>query len=564
MNMSEFINDKDPALIVIADDSEEMRTQLKHYLSADGYRFLEAADGKEALSLIEYHKPDLVMLDLAMPVMDGIAVCTKLRLLPEVGNIPVLMLTAMDDEESIENAFKAGASEYINKPVHWSVLRYRIRSLLEAGRGKARLAAIEELQTINRIVEACTSTLKLDEVLNVTLDEAIAIAGLEGGTICLLGASDTLELVAQRGASEATVDDLTTHEIKVGDCLCGSCARDMKPLILWNREEVLNYSSREAQRQEEIHFHASFPFIYKGRCVGVLCVFTLTDSKPEQRSIKLLETMSGQVSLAIENARLYQETVHNAETLEEKVEERTKELGEANTKLKELDRLKSMFIASMSHELRTPLNSIIGFIGIILQGMAGEMNAEQTDMLRRSYGAARHLLALISDVIDISKIEAGKIDRYIDEFLLGEMMNEAVSGIKTDVDRKGLALEVNVPDNLTLRTDRQRLLQCVLNYLSNAVKFTEKGKITVSAREVDGDVEITVEDTGIGVREEDVPVLFRSFVRLDSPLKISTPGTGLGLYLTKKLAQEVLNGSVSVESTYGKGSTFTLRIPRLL
>jgi len=246
------------------------------------------------------------------------------------------------------------------------------------------------------------------------------------------------------------------------------------------------------------------------------------------------------------------------------MQEKTTELEEANIKLRELDRLKSMFIASMSHELRTPLNSIIGFTGVILQGMTGEINPEQEDQLQRVYGSAKHLLALINDVIDISKIEAGKVKIYTEQFDLDGLIKEAVSNLTPEITDKGLKLEISMSQDIQLTTDRKRLLQCILNFLSNAVKFTEKGKITIAAHDVDRMVEIAVQDTGISMKEENMPRLFESFVRLDSDLKIRTPGTGLGLYLTKKIATEQLKGSVSVESTYGEGSTFTLTIPKII
>jgi len=250
------------------------------------------------------------------------------------------------------------------------------------------------------------------------------------------------------------------------------------------------------------------------------------------------------------------------QNLLEDISEAKNDLEKANENLKELDHLKSMFIASMSHKLRTPLNSIIGFTGIILQGMTGEINAEQRDQLQRVYGSAKHLLALINDVIDISKIEAGKFEVHVEEFDLDDVIREAVSNLTPEITNKGLDLEISLPQDTRLTTDRKRLLQCILNYLSNAVKFTKKGNIKIIAREADGMIEIKVKDTGIGIKEEDVPRLFESFVRLDSALKIGTPGTGLGLYLTKKIVTEQLKGSVSVESKHGEGSTFILKISK--
>ncbi len=247
--------------------------------------------------------------------------------------------------------------------------------------------------------------------------------------------------------------------------------------------------------------------------------------------------------------------------LEEMVEARTAELSTANKKLMELDRLKSMFIASMSHELRTPLNSIIGFTGMTLQGLSGELNDEQKDNLNRAYFSAKHLLSLINDVIDISKIEAGRIEAYPESFTLREMVDEAITTIEPQLKYKGLTLEVDVSPDINLYTDRKRLMQCLINFLSNAAKFTESGTITVASRVTDAQVSVSVTDTGIGIAEKDMTRLCRPFERLDSRLRVKTAGTGLGLYLTRRLATEVLHGDISVKSIEGQGSTFTITIP---
>jgi PAS domain S-box-containing protein len=247
--------------------------------------------------------------------------------------------------------------------------------------------------------------------------------------------------------------------------------------------------------------------------------------------------------------------------LEELVKERTADLEQANIKLRELDRLKSMFIASMSHELRTPLNSIIGFTGMTLQGLSGVLNDEQKDNLARVYQSAKHLLTLITDVIDISKIEAGRIDSFPEEISLKNILDEAIDTVKPQLKEKRLMLSVEVPVDLKLKTDRKRLLQCLINLLSNGVKYTEKGGITIAAFGRAADVEFSVTDTGIGIAGKDMPKLFEAFERLDTHLRVKAGGTGLGLYLTKKLVTDILQGSISVQSTEGKGSTFTLRIP---
>ncbi|MET0081455.1 MAG: transporter substrate-binding domain-containing protein [Sedimenticola sp.] len=246
------------------------------------------------------------------------------------------------------------------------------------------------------------------------------------------------------------------------------------------------------------------------------------------------------------------------------IKESEEALRLANDRLQELDKLKSMFIASMSHELRTPLNSIIGFTGVLLQGVTGDLNTKQRDSLQRVQRAGRHLLSLISDVIDISKIEAGRIEVYKEEFSLKDLLQEAVDNVGPQAKAKGLVLEVDGGEELILYTDRQRLLQCLVNYLSNAVKFTEEGRVTLHVREDGEEIDFSVEDTGIGIAEEDQPRLFEAFERLESHLRIKAGGTGLGLYLTKKIVTELLAGRIYLQSRLGEGSVFGLRIPRML
>jgi PAS domain S-box-containing protein len=251
--------------------------------------------------------------------------------------------------------------------------------------------------------------------------------------------------------------------------------------------------------------------------------------------------------------------------------EKTMELERANAKLRELDQLKSMFIASMSHELRTPLNSIIGFSSILCDEWLGPVNQEQKENLATILRSGKHLLTLINDVIDVSKIEAGKIETRFEQFDLYDLMTEAVQYLAKDINEKGLELQLELLHQPVF-TDRRRLLQSSINLLSNALKFTEKGSIRVAiAREagppgdaghpVSATLLITISDSGIGIAAEDIPRLFQPFVRLDSPIKTTVPGTGLGLYLTRKLVGEVLQGDILCTSDVGKGSTFTIRIP---
>jgi signal transduction histidine kinase len=249
------------------------------------------------------------------------------------------------------------------------------------------------------------------------------------------------------------------------------------------------------------------------------------------------------------------------ESLEERVRERTAELELANARLQKLDLMKSMFIASMSHELRTPLNSVIGFSRILVNEWLGALNGEQKETLETILKSGKHLLSLVNDVIDVSKIEASMIEAAPETFDIYDIVAEAVSSFEHEIRKKELSLTFQAVHH-TLQTDRTRLLQCLLNLVSNAVKYTDQGSITICATvRDDGLLEISVADTGIGIRDEDLGKLFAPFVRLDSALNTTVPGTGLGLYLTRKLMQEILHGDITVTSVHGKGSMFVLTVP---
>jgi signal transduction histidine kinase len=210
--------------------------------------------------------------------------------------------------------------------------------------------------------------------------------------------------------------------------------------------------------------------------------------------------------------------------------------------------------------LRTPLNSIIGFTSLILDGTSGELNPDQKEQLMIVHSSGKHLLSLINDIIDLSMIEAGRLRIVVSEFNLSQVVDEAATNLKVSLNEKNLELKVEVSD-IKMRSDRTRILQCIINLLSNAIKYSEKGSVKITAKVIDDNVELSVIDTGIGIKTEDISKIFGPFVRLQSPLTIKTSGTGLGLYLVKKLATNFLGGDVEVESKFETGSKFTLRVP---
>ncbi len=269
-----------------------------------------------------------------------------------------------------------------------------------------------------------------------------------------------------------------------------------------------------------------------------------------------------------ELARLNQELEQRVYERTALLRQRTEELELANARLKEVDRLKSAFLASMSHELRTPLNSIIGFSTILHDEWLGPVNAEQKQNIASILCSGTHLLNMINDVLDVTQLESGKIKPVIEEFDLHDLLIEAENQVAAAIREKGLELRSELLRQ-RMRTDRRRLLQCVLNILNNAVKFTDRGSVTVAARLVSSPgetpaeemVEIAVTDTGIGIGEEDRSRIFQPFHRIVTPKRAIVPGTGLGLFLTRKIATEILKGDILVSSECGKGSRFSLRIP---
>ncbi len=261
-------------------------------------------------------------------------------------------------------------------------------------------------------------------------------------------------------------------------------------------------------------------------------------------TVELLKTFATQSVLAIQNARLFRE-----------IEEKSAELEVAN-------RHKSEFLANMSHELRTPLNAVIGFSEVLIDRMFGELNDKQEEYLQDILSSGRHLLSLINDILDLSKIEAGRMELELGSFDLPVALDNALTLVRERASRHGITLGVSVDPGIgEIVADERKVKQVLVNLLSNAVKFTpEGGKVTMSVVRADGSVEIAVSDTGIGIAQDDQEAIFEEFRQVGSDYTRKREGTGLGLPLARRFV-ELHGGRIWVKSEVGKGSTFTFSIP---
>ena len=291
------------------------------------------------------------------------------------------------------------------------------------------------------------------------------------------------------------------------------------------------------------------PMLSEGRGVGSLYVTRSPVQAFSDKEQSLLRTFADQAVIAIENVRLFRE-----------IQDKSRQLEVANQH-------KSEFLANMSHELRTPLNAIIGFSEVLIERMFGELNEKQDDYLKDIFSSGKHLLSLINDILDLSKIEAGRMELELDSFDPMAALGNAMTLVRERAQRHGIALSLDTrappaEAALEIHADSRKFMQIMLNLLSNAVKFTpDGGKVGVRAALVDGLLEVAVSDTGIGIAKADHATVFEAFQQVGHHYTNKQEGTGLGLALTKRFV-ELHGGTLTVESEIGQGSTFTFTIPR--
>jgi len=410
--------------------------------------------------------------------------------------------------------------------------------------------SVGELTALGDVGRALSSTLDLETVLQTVVLRANELAGTAGCAIWeydaareqfRLRASDYVD--EEDAAALQTFAPVTT--IRRGEGVTGQVMERRQPVQI--RDIALAGAEENPIRRRLIdaghHALLAVPLLREDEVLGVLVVTRKAAGEFEPETVQLLSTFATQSALAIQNARLFRE-----------IEIKGRELEVASQH-------KSEFLASMSHELRTPLNAIIGFSDVLLQGMFGEMTDKQTEYLRDILASGQHLLSLINDILDLSKIEAGRMELEVASFHLPSAIDDALLLMRERAGRRGLPLDRQIDARLgQIRADQRKVKQVLLNLLSNAVKFTpEGGRIEIRAVPAEDAVEISVTDTGIGIAPEDQEAVFEEFRQVGKSDK-KAEGTGLGLALCRKFV-ELHGGRIWVKSVLGQGSTFTFTVP---
>lgn len=549
--MNKKTNFSQSGTILVVDDSTANLQLLMGILKDRGYVVHPASDGKLALRFLRTTLPDLILLDIKMPGMDGFEVCRLLKQDDRTCNIPIIFISVLEGESDKVKAFQVGGADYIAKPFHREEVLARVENQLQLRELTEQLECkiserTEELVNTNQRLQAeITERMRVDEALRKS--EA------------LLNATQRLSKV---GGWEYDVktkvffwtdelysihelpNDPSTDHLKLGlDCY------DPK-----DRPVILKAFQNAYEKGEP--YDLEFPFTtIKGRRLWIR-----TTAQPiyeEERVVSVVGNLMDITDLkqAEEALRRYKDK------LEDEVEQRTVELVMAKQNAEKANQAKSIFLANMSHELRTPLNAILGFSSLMQKDpQLAESQIHYLDIINRS---SEHLLHLINDILDVAKIEAGEAKPDNLPFDLESMVRDITDLMHIRAQEKQLELHIDQSSEFPhyIVGDEARLRQILINLLSNAIKYTQHGEVTLRlATENDNTAKllIEVEDTGAGITPEEQQRIFEPFVQLRP--HNSNSGTGLGLTITHQFVQ-MMGGSITLESTPGEGSLFRVDLP---
>jgi len=542
----------EPVEILIVDDRPENLLALEAILERLGQKIVRAHSGDEALRLLLTHEFAVILLDVQMPGIDGFETARLIKSRERTRFIPIIFLTAISkDEEYVFEGYSVGAVDYMTKPFQPDILRSKVSVFVDLYQKQRQLSAQAELLRrsekrdleLRHMREIYESEARFSEIVGSAMDAIIAFDA--DSTVTLFNAS--AERMFRTPVAEATrsrVERFFPEPIRQPTldriCRTSSASQEESSSAPADSAHVLSLTGLRSNGEE-------FPIEATVSCLEVNGRRTYTlivrDISERRRAEEALRQQAESLAQAMTNLRALNE-----------------ELAERQAELERAMAARSRFYASMSHELRTPINAVLGYSTLLLENIYGPLNEKQAEGISRTHKAAKHLLELVNDVLDLSKIEAGKIELRLQPVHFPQLVDDLFVTVRPLADQYGSALTLeHQGEPLKVVSDPRRLRQILLNLLSNAIKFGRGQPIIVKTRGTpDGGAVVEVRDQGEGIAPADMQKIFEEFVQLGRTQL--TEGTGLGLPISRRLAA-MMGGELEVESTLGEGSTFRLTLP---
>jgi signal transduction histidine kinase len=405
--------------------------------------------------------------------------------------------------------------------------------------------SVEELKMLSEVGQAVSSTLDLRSVLSSILTASLGVTWASAGAIFRYSPADrSFRLAEAVGWEEAQARSVRDIRVPETESAMGEAVARRMPVQLADLTQRAAYAPlRDVTLAAGFHSALIVPLVGAERILGAIILMRREVGEFPPETVRLMQTLASQSVLAIQNARLFRE-----------IAEKSEELALASQH-------KSQFLANMSHELRTPLNAILGYAELLVDGIYGPLPDRPKGVLERIQNNGRHLLALINDVLDLAKIEAGQLILTLEDYSVPEVVRSVVTATEPLATAKGLKFIAQLQDNLPIaHGDARRVSQVLLNLVGNAIKFTDKGEVEVQASAGNGQLVLTVRDTGSGIADADQERIFGEFQQIDNTNTRKQGGTGLGLAISKRMV-EMQGGTISVESVVGQGSTFRVVLP---
>lgn len=551
------LDGSDPVDILIVDDRQENLLALEAILEPLEQRVIRAHSGEEALRILLTRDVAVILLDVQMPGMNGFETAEMIKARERSKFIPIIFLTAISkEEEYVFRGYSVGAVDYLFKPFQPDILRSKVAVFVDLalkqrqlGEQEQRLREHERRELeLRHMRELWESEARFADVVRTAMD-AIVVFGEDGKITSFNAAAERMFCVSP---DEAIGGDVAR--------LFGAAGDDARQTL--DRLRCVAQGEPDPSCATASGGAGSAPAQLTGRRATTGEEFPIeftasTISADEGHAFTLIVR---DISERVANERALQRQAETLERSARELKELNDELERRQMDLEKAMTARSRFYASMSHELRTPINAILGYSTLLLENIYGPLNDKQVEGIQRTNKAAKHLLELVNDVLDLSKIEAGKFDLRIQPVNFPGLVEDLFVTVRPLADAHGSALTLDMQsDAFRITSDPRRIRQILLNLLSNAIKFGGGKPIDVRVRmRDDGGALLEVEDRGEGIAEQDQLRIFEEFVQLGRSQL--TEGTGLGLPISRRLA-EMLHGTLEVDSVVGKGSTFRLSLP---